>query len=156
MAHNVTIGNMDNTPPENNPPPPIPTPPPEARASAVPQMTPPMLCPQCHQPVLPTEYFCPNCGQKLHEPALSTSLWTQIWIYAFSAILPVICYLAISYWPAIKYFKSDDPAAKQIGIIAIAILTISSIITFWLGIIWIQQTIQSSINGVGNLGGLGT
>ena len=68
-------------------------------------------------------------------------------------MLPIICYLAISYWPAIKYFRSADPQAKQIGMIAIAILVISSVITFWLGIIWIQQTIQQSVNSVGNLGG---
>jgi len=135
-----------------DPPPNIPTPTPApAPTPATPAV--PMLCPQCHQPVTPTDYFCPNCGKKLNDPPLSTSIGTQAWIYIFSAVLPIICYLAISYWPAIKYFRSDDPQAKQIGMIAIAILTISSIITFWLGIVWIQQTIQSSVNSVGNLGG---
>jgi Double zinc ribbon len=133
------MDDMPSIPPQNNPP--------------VPPAPALMLCPQCHQPVTPADYFCPNCGKKLSEPPLSTSIGTQAWIYIFSAVLPIICYLAISYWPAIKYFKSADPQAKQIGMIAIAILTISSIITFWLGIVWIQQTIQSSINSVGNLGG---
>lgn len=135
---------MDNVPL----PPTAPTPGADPISSTI-----PMLCPQCHQPVTPADYYCPNCGKKLSEPPLSTSIGTQAWIYIFSAVLPIICYLAISYWPAIKYFRSADPQAKQIGMIAIAILVISSVITFWLGIIWIQQTIQQSVNSVGNLGG---
>ncbi len=74
-------------------------------------------------------------------------------LYAFSIVLPVICFLAVSYWQGIKYFRSDNPKAKQIGIIAIALMAISTIITFWIAIVWIQQVVQSSVNSVGNLGG---
>jgi hypothetical protein len=113
----------------------------------------PVVCPQCHFPVKPEYYYCPNCGKSLRVAPLSTSLGTQLWIYAFSLILPVICYLAISYWPGVKYIRSEDPDAKQIGIIAWVLLILSTIVTFYYGIIWIQQTVQSSVNSVGNLGG---
>ena len=119
----------------------------------VPQAQPsPLVCPQCHQPVRPEFYFCPNCGKSLHEAPLSVSAGTQAWIYAFSFILPWIAYLAIGYWPAIKYMRSPDEKAKQVGIIAAVILGASTVITFWLGFIWIEQTIQQSVNSIGNIG----
>ena len=113
----------------------------------------PILCPQCHQPVASTAYYCPNCGKKLSDPPLSISVGSQAWIYAFSIILPWIAYLAISYWPGIKYLRSDDPEAKQVGMVAMALLVISSVIAFWLSIVWIQNAVQSSVNSVGNIGG---
>jgi hypothetical protein len=113
----------------------------------------PMLCPQCHQPVPAGAYFCPNCGKKLSDPPLSKSIGAQIWIYAFSIILPIICYLAIGYWPAVKYFKSDDPETKQIGIIAFALIIISTFVTFWLAAVWVNSAVQQAVNSVGNLGG---
>ena len=112
----------------------------------------PALCPQCHQPTPPGAYFCPNCGKSLTEKPLSTDVFTQAWIYAFSIVLPIICFLAVSYWPGVKYLRSDNPEAKQIGIIAIALMIISTIITFWLGIVWIQQAVQSSVNSATNIG----
>ncbi len=112
----------------------------------------PLLCPQCHQVVSPTAYYCSNCGKKLHEPPFSTSAGAQLWIYAFSIILPIICFLAISYWPGIKYVRSDDPKVKQIGYIAIALVVISTIITFWYATVWINQQIQSSVSSIGSLG----
>ena len=72
-------------------------------------------CPQCHQPVLPTYYFCPNCGKSLHEPPLSTTVGAQTGLYALSIIMPMICFLAINQWRGMKYMKSADPQAKQIG-----------------------------------------
>jgi len=112
-----------------------------------------MLCPQCHFVVKPEYYYCPNCGKSLHEAPLSTSIMTQAWIYGFSIVLPIICYLAVSYWPGIKYLLSEDENAKQIGIVACILLAVSSIITFWLAIVWIQQAVQSGVSSVGNLGG---
>ncbi len=119
----------------------------------LPPSAPPMICPQCHFPVQPEYYYCPNCGKSLHEAPLSTSLGTQLWIYAFSIILPIIAFLAVSRWPGVKYIKSADPEAQQIGVIAAVLMGISTIVSFWLAIVWIQQTVQSSVNSVGNLGG---
>ena len=101
--------------------PPIVPPPNPAAQPAAPNV---LVCPQCHLTVPPGSYFCPNCGKKLNDPPLKTDVLTQAWIYAFSLILPAICYFAMSYWPAIKYFKSDDPKAQQIGMIAIGLLAL--------------------------------
>jgi len=106
------------------------------------------LCPVCHQPILPTYYFCPNCGTNLNTQPLSTSIGKQIGIYAFSIILPSILFLFITRWPGLKYFRSSDPKAKKIGEAASILLILSTIITFWLGYVWTQQMIQSTINSV--------
>ncbi len=111
------------------------------------------ICPQCHQVVLAAYYFCPNCGKKLIEAPLSTSATSQLLLYGFSIVLPVICYLAIGYWQGIKYMQSADPKAKQIGVIALVLLLISSAITFWIGMVWIENQVQSAINSVGNISG---
>ncbi len=106
------------------------------------------MCPRCHFVVKPEYYYCPNCGAKLTEAPLATDFFNQFLIYAFSAVLPWIAYLAITKWPGIKYLRSPDEKAKQVGLIALIILVISSIIAFWLTYIWIQGYIQSSVNDV--------
>ena len=100
-------------------------------------------------------YFCPNCGKGLRGKPLSTSTGTQAWIYALSVLMPWIAFLAVSYWPGVKYIRSDSEEAKQIGIIASVLMAISTIVMLWLLITWTQQLVQSSLNNVGNLGGLG-
>ena len=107
-----------------------------------------MVCPYCHQPVLPTYYFCPNCGTKLTSAPLSTTPATQAWIYAFSAILPMILFIYVTKWPGITYYKSGDPKTKQIGTIAIAILAASTLLTIWLAYVWTTEAIQSSVNSI--------
>ncbi len=115
----------------------------------------PSLCLVCHQPLLPKYYFCPNCGTKISSTLLSTSVGTQIWIYAFSIIIPMIFFILIGKWPGTKYSKSNDPKAKQIGYIAWGLLILSTIVTVWLSIRWTNQMIQSSMNSLnGALGGL--
>jgi hypothetical protein len=121
-----------------------------APAQAVP------VCPQCHLPVRPEYYFCPNCGQKLSVPPLSTSVGAQILLYLFSAVLPWIAYLAITKWEGIKYMRSPNPQARRIGWIALAILIASSIIAFWLTISWIDQSVNSAMTDAGNIGNFGS
>ncbi len=123
---------------------------------AVPVMEPttfgPQICPQCHFPVKPEYYFCPNCGAKLTEAPLGTGVMDQLLLYGFSIVLPIIFYLAITKWQGIKYMRSVDPRAKQIGYIALALLIISSIIFFWWSIVQLQGYVQQSISDVNNLG----
>jgi len=107
-----------------------------------------MLCPVCHQPILPTYYFCPNCGTKLHSAPLSTSVATQAWIYAFSIILPFIAYIFVTRWPGIKYVKSEDPKARNIGIAAWVLIILSTVFAIYLTVVWTEDTIQSSINSI--------
>jgi hypothetical protein len=115
----------------------------------------PMICPRCHFAVKPEYYFCPNCGAKLTEAPLGVGLLDQLLLYAFSLILPWIAYLAITKWQGIKYLRAPDMRTKQIGLIALVLLVVSSIIAFWLTYQWIQSYVQQSLNDVNNLGGLG-
>jgi hypothetical protein len=108
-----------------------------------------MICPQCHQPIKAEYYYCPNCGKKLSEPGLSTNIGAQLWLYAFSLVLPFIGYLAITYWQGIRYARSDDPKAQEIGWIAIALLTASSIFVIWQATVWINGFVQSATSTAG-------
>jgi len=106
------------------------------------------ICSVCHQPLLPQYYFCPNCGTKVNAAPLSTSVGTQIWVYFFSIILPIICFIFVTKWPGVKYVKSPDPKAKKIGYIAWTLIIISTVVTIWLAYVWTQEAIQSSINSI--------
>jgi len=106
------------------------------------------ICPVCHQPLLPQYYFCPNCGTKVDGAPLSTSAKTQAGIYLFSIILPLICFIFVTRWPGMKYYKSKDPKIHRIGQIAWALIIISTIVTIGLVWYWTEQTIQSSINSI--------
>ncbi len=101
------------------------------------------ICETCHQPILPTYYFCPNCGAKINSTPLATGLGTQLGIYLFSIILPLICFLFITRWPGLKYFRSKDPKAKLIGEVAWTLLILSTIIIIWLAYAYTQGLIKS-------------
>ena len=98
--------------------------------------------------MLATYHFCPNCGTTLDVAPLSTTLITQVWIYAFSIILPLICFIMVTRWPGITYFRSSDPKAKSIGLTAIVLLTLSTIITIWLAYISVQTAINYSLSSL--------
>jgi hypothetical protein len=127
-----------------------PVPPPAAAHEAI--------CPQCHLPVLPSYYFCPNCGKKLEDAPLSTSIWAQIWLYVYSLILmPITCYLIYTRWQGVKYFKSKDPKAHQMGVIAIVLLIISIVFLIWStwqGTIWLENYVQAQVNNATSEAGL--
>jgi hypothetical protein len=113
------------------------------------------ICQVCHQSILPTYYFCPNCGAKLNSAPLSTSIGTQIGIYLFSIILPSILFLFITRWPGLKYFKSNDKKTKLIGEVALTLLILSTIFTFYFTYVWtmgaiqeLNNTLNASLNGL--------
>ena len=113
------------------------------------------ICSVCHQPILPQYYFCPNCGTKIIEAPLSTTIQTQVGIYAFSIILPMICFIFVTKWPGMKYFKSNDAKAKQIGKIAWGLLILSTLVVIYFAYVWTQNAIQSSIDSINtDFGGL--
>src|SRR5580700_568205 len=89
------------------------------------------VCPYCHQPILPTYYYCPNCGTNLRASQLPTTEAAQAWLYIFSIILPMIGFLLISKWKGWKYYKSQDQKTHQIGQIALALCIISTVGTLW-------------------------
>ena len=100
-------------------------------------------CSVCHQALLPTYYFCPNCGNKVAEQPLSVSLWSQTQLYMFSAILPLICFLTIGRWKGFRYATSQDKEARTVGIIATSILIISTVLTVWFTVVATQQIIKT-------------
>jgi hypothetical protein len=106
------------------------------------------ICPVCHQPVLPQYYFCPNCGAKLNIVPLSTAPEAQAKLYAFSIILPWLGFLFVKKWQGAKYYKSDDPKIKQIGIIAWTLMLVSTIIVIWLAVVATQNAIKSSVDSI--------
>ncbi len=115
------------------------------------------ICPQCHQPVLPEYYYCPNCGKKLEERPLSTGIGAQLWLYTYTlVIMPLTAYLAYKSWKGVAYFRSEDPKAKRIGLIAIILLvgTIIFVIwSTWASIVWFQGYIKAQQASPNYLGG---
>jgi heme/copper-type cytochrome/quinol oxidase subunit 2 len=113
------------------------------------------ICPNCHQPILPTYFFCPNCGAKINEAPLATDTSAQILLYAFSIILPMMGFIFITRWKGNKYAKSEDPKTKLIGQIAWTIIIISTILTIWFVYVEVQNFIQSTLSGINaDFGGL--
>jgi hypothetical protein len=108
----------------------------------------PLVCSYCHQPIQPTFYYCPNCGTKLTVAPLSTTPLTQTWIYAFSIVLPFICFLAIGKWPGLKYYRSEDPKTKSIGMTAWILMLLSTVVMCWLAYVWTMDAIQSTMNSI--------
>ena len=106
------------------------------------------ICPVCHQPILPSYYFCPNCGTKLNVAPLSTTPAAQAKLYAHSIILPFLCFFTASKWRGWQYFKSSDPKTKQIGLIGCILVTLSTVLLVWYSIIWTRQEIQSQVNSI--------
>ncbi|MGA2910268.1 MAG: zinc ribbon domain-containing protein [Candidatus Microgenomates bacterium] len=99
------------------------------------------LCPFCHTPIADSYYFCPNCGKNLKPAPLPTKVLTQIGIYALSIFLP-----PLGLWPGIKYLNQGNEKAKIIGTVAISLTVISTVVTIWLAVGFINQANQS-ING---------
>lgn len=108
----------------------------------------PLVCPYCHQPISPTFYYCPNCGNKLNNAPLSTTPLTQFGIYVFSIILPFIGFIAVTKWQGLKYYRSQDPKTKSIGTIAWVLLILSTLLMCWLVYVWTMDYIQATINGI--------
>jgi len=84
-------------------------------------------CSGCHQTIRETDFFCPNCGKKLHEKPLPVSFLVELLCYVGSVLLPPFGIV----W-GIKYLKQNDDTAKRIGMISIALTLLSTLITFLL------------------------
>ena len=103
----------------------------------------PLICEFCHQPIMRTYFFCPNCGNRITNSPLSVTLAAQAWIYLQALVLPMFMFLFIMKWPAWRYYKSRDPKARAIGTYAFVILFLSTIFTVWFTYISVEAAIQS-------------
>lgn len=102
------------------------------------------ICLTCHQPILPAYYFCPNCGKEIKEKPEPISIVNQIGIYALSIFLP-----PLGLWPGIKYAKKKYPQARNVGIAAIVLTIISTIVSVWY-IFVMFQTYLNQLSGLLN------
>ena len=84
-------------------------------------------CLNCKGNISLSDYFCPSCGKKLKEKPLSTTFLKQLLIYFVSFFLP-----PLGIWPAIKYLRQSDEKLKRIGLAALVLTIISTLITSWL------------------------
>lgn len=101
-------------------------------------------CPNCKQQVSTLDYFCPNCGKKIKDKLLSTTIGRQLLIYLLSLLLP-----PLGLWPAIKYLKQKNEKSRMIGFAAVVLTIISIIIEIWIGSRFINEfnrELNSSLN----------
>jgi len=95
-------------------------------------------------------YFCPNCGKKIKEPPLSTSIGKQIYIYALSILLP-----PLGLWPGIKYLLQGSTKARIIGIVAIVLTIISTVLTIKITLDFVNSQINTADTQLQQLENLG-
>ncbi len=80
----------------------------------------------------------------MDDPLPSTTVGRQIFVYFLSFFLP-----PLGLWPGIKYLKQGSEKSRMIGFIAIFLTIISTAITVWftLGFINIfNQQLNSNFN----------
>lgn len=106
------------------------------------------ICNVCHQPILPTYYFCPNCGNNLASPPLPTTIFAQTKLYLHSMILPSICFITIGRWKGIQYVQASDQKTKTIGLVACVLIILSTLFTFWLVVSTTQRIVNTSIQTI--------
>ena len=105
------------------------------------------VCSFCGKQVPADAVFCPFCGKQLKEKTVSTTLFTQIALYALAVLLP-----PLGLWPGIKYFRNSDEKAQKIGIALIVLTIASTIITVWLTFAFLNSymnELNQALNGTG-------
>lgn len=96
-----------------------------------------------------TYFFCPNCGKKLKDKSLSTSIGKQIVIYLISFFLP-----PFGLPQGIKYLRQNNWKGKTIGIVII-LLTIISISISIIIVNAFMSSLSGSLNSLNSYQGLG-
>ncbi len=94
------------------------------------------VCPKCQASASPEDFFCRNCGKPLKPKPLSTSIGKQILIYLVSIFLP-----PFGLSPGIRYLKQPGSKSKMIGWVAITLTVFSVVLTVWLFIKMINDTL---------------
>lgn len=112
-------------------------------------MEPNVTCPSCHTVAPAADYFCPNCGKKLKDKPLSTSIGKQIGIYVLSIFLP-----PLGLWPGLKYLFAKDQKTKIIGGVAIFLTIVSTTVTIYFTVQF-MNSLNKTLNDQLNMQGLG-
>ena len=93
-----------------------------------------LTCIHCKGNISSSDYFCPNCGEKVKEKSLPITIGRQLLVYLLSVFLP-----PLGIWPAIKYLRQQDEKSKKIGLTALFLTIISIVIISWLTISFINS-----------------
>lgn len=96
-----------------------------------------IICPFCPSLIDAAAFFCPNCGKNVREKPFSTGIWAQIGLYFASVLLPPL----FIGW-TIKYLKSADQKAKQIGMISLGLTIVTLVAAIWLSIAFVKNITQ--------------
>jgi len=86
----------------------------------------------------------------VREKPLSTGTFTQIGLYAVSILLPPLSLI----W-TMKYLKSKDPKAKQIGMISLGLTIAALVAVIWLSIAFaknVTQEVNQQLNQYQDIG----
>ena len=92
------------------------------------------LCSVCKFGIIDGYNFCPNCGTKLKDIDNTVSVEKQIGVYLLSFFLP-----PLGLFPGFKYLKNPDDKVKHVGLIAIFLTLLSTIISIWLFVGFINK-----------------
>ncbi len=113
------------------------------------QVQPMQFCRYCGATIFPNVYYCPNCGKKLKNPPLSTSISAQIKVYTFAVLLPPLGII-----PAVRYLVSKEKHAKTVGIITLVLTIIMTYISYvlFIQIMGSYNKSMSQFNELQNLG----
>jgi hypothetical protein len=107
------------------------------------------ICPGCHLPVGPTDYFCANCGKNLHPPPVSLSAGTIVSLCLGSLILPPMGII----W-SFKYLRDSRTPAKLFGL-ALILVTVVLLIVLTQWTISVINQVNDKVNSqIGNIQGL--
>ena len=101
------------------------------------------VCAVCHQPILESYYFCPNCGANLREKTAPVSVIMQIGLYALAIFVPPLGFV-----PGVKYMMKKTTQAKRVGLITVLLTTISTVLTIWAIFAFLNKYL-SEISGLG-------
>ena len=99
-------------------------------------------CPECGHEMSDQALVCPYCGRPNQNRHPSTSISEQIKVYAVSLFLP-----PFGLWYSWQYLKQKDKKSKKIGITAL-ILTIISTVIATLMLKELADSVNRSLNSI--------
>lgn len=106
-------------------------------------------CPFCGVQIEAEDYFCPNCGKKVREKPLSTSIGRQLVVYTVSLLLPPFGLVWVP-----RYWRISR-AGKKIAYVIILLTIISLVISVWVAVDFVHSfdtALQKELNTYPSLG----